>query len=367
MNKETFRSVAFVLSLIVTLMVSSSASAQDFDHQAATSTGLSYCHLVVKHPSDAGATINGGWVSEGGGQALATVQEGKQTLVALYCPSVGTTTPTGTPTSGPANTRPGHAWWLIPSNGQAPMSIVWNGSGGESERINIRWNVVPGPASQAEVQAIDTEVEEVKKDVEEVESKLDQKYAGIFLGYIGGLDSAINDEPGRHGVNAMIEGYIPLWKRAPLRLLLGGQVDHNNFAVPVINAPNLQPANAYVDGSKTYLGVNIGLNVRPVDWFFADLRLGMGAWIMEFGTRPLSQTEAGDVFVGQATTEIPLAGNFGLDAMFGYKWIFAGPFFGLHQSFTTHQTFQGMDGPDHTKTDGRILDINLGAQMAVTL
>jgi hypothetical protein len=367
MNKETFNRFALVLSLIVPLMVStSSASAQGFDHRAAVSTGLNYCHLVIKHPSDAGATINGGWVSEGGGQALATVQEGKQALVALYCPSVGNTSPTGTDINGTENARPGHAWWLIPKSGESPMSITWTGNNGESERINIRWNVVPGPASSADLQAIDQQVDAVEDRVEEVESKLDQKYAGLFLGYIGGVDAAINDEPGRHGFNLMAEGYIPFWKKGWLRFLVGAQVDHQNFAVPVINAPNLQPANAYVDGSKTYAGINVGLNARPVDWFFADLRLGMGPWIMYFGTTPLSQTEAGDVFVGQATTEVALAGNLSLDAMFGYKYVFGGPFFGLHQSFTSHQTFQGMDGPDHTKTDGRILDINLGVQIAIT-
>ncbi|MGL5831087.1 MAG: hypothetical protein ACRCZE_02965, partial [Candidatus Altimarinota bacterium] len=322
MNKEIFSSIASVLTVIVVTMISSAASAQEFDHAAAVSPGLSYCHLTVKHPTDAGAAINGGWVSEGGGQVLATVEEGKQALVALYCPSRGSVTPSGSPIGGTENIRAGHGWWLIPSTGQSPMNIAWSGDNGQSERISIRWNVVSGPASSADLQAIDQQVDAVEDRVEVVESKLDQKHAGLFLGYIGGVDAAINDEPGRHGFNIMAEGYIPFWKKAWLRFLVGGQVDHNNFAVPVINAPNLQPANAYVDGSKTYAGINVGLNARPVDWFFADLRLGMGAWIMYFGTTPLSQTEAGDVFVGQATTEVPLAGNFGLDAMFGYKYVF---------------------------------------------
>lgn len=371
--KKIIATLAFALALSFVMVLGSSALAADFDHEAAVSPGLTNCNLVIKHPALVGASINGGWVSEGGGQVLATVEEAKQTMVALYCPTVGSVTPSGSPVGGTENVRAGHAWWVIPSTGQSPMSIVWNGDGGRSERINIRWNVVPGPASQAEVQATNdrinetnTRVEDVEDRVEVVESKLDQKHLGIFLGYVGGLDAAIEEEPGRHGFNIMAEGYIPFWKKSWLRFLVGGQVDHQNFPVPVINAPNLQPANAYVDGSKTYAGINVGLNVRPVDWFFADLRLGMGAWIMYFGTTPLSQTEAGDVFVGQATTEVPLAGNFGLDAMFGYKYIFGGPFFGLHQSFTSHQTYQGMDGPNHTKTDGRLLDVNLGVQVAVT-
>lgn len=368
MNKE-ISSIAFVLAPVIVTMISFPASAQEFDHAAAVSPGLTYCNLSIKHPADAGASINGGWVSEGGGQVLATVEEGKQALVALYCPSKGSVTPSGSPIGGIENIRAGHGWWMIPSTGQSPMSIAWSGDGGRSERINIRWNIVSGPASSADQQATDKKVDAIDDRVEVVEervSQLDQKHLGIFLGYIGGVDAAINDEPGRHGFNIMAEGYIPFWKKSWLRFLAGGQLDHNNFPVPVINAPNLQPANAYVDGSKTYLGLNVGLNARPVDWFSADMRLGMGSWFMNFGTTPLSQTENKDLFVGQATTDSALAGNFALDAMFGYKYIFAGPFFGLHQSFTTHQTFQGMDGPDHTKTEGRILDINLGVQIAIT-
>ncbi|MBD3270629.1 hypothetical protein GF376_03825 [Candidatus Peregrinibacteria bacterium] len=369
-----------VLITLIGMLFASTASAEDCEGEVmrrAPAPGMQACNVVLNVHPESGSTVNVAMKSTGMNEFVASVEEGADYSLGLYCPTYERAEVSGPAVklSEAAETcwsRRGNLVTFTASSGMADLKVCDNSEEGECATVHFLVNEKSAPVSKVvkvERKADDAKrtAEDTSQRVEEIESILHgPRRMTLSLGYTRSIDG---DDFPRNGFVAGAR-YNAAFSQN-FALTMGGDFEYTGRYFPIRNTENRIETGSHISANSMGLFASIGVLAQS-SWdsdvqIAGEARGLIGDYVHTQGREVLSQTDELEVVVHPAgeqhTLTVGASASFQLvikDVFFvapGVRW---------RINATEFQNWAGGGGPGDG-AGGRESDVDFFLQVGARL